>query len=287
MRFIARTARPSAARYRFALGLIAGSLLASCGAAPAVAPLPADLERRLRDSDPLHPGFESVYDQEGDLFEGLLAVDQFVYPHLDVDAARRAFERVCVEVRNILSPRDQRPKPEEWAAAFLKTLERRNFVYSIVPSRSPGEPGTEVVSHTLLRRRGCCGTFSLLCAAFLQRVGVEAWVVCLPDHCLVRVRNDSHWIDIESTDLESPIRSVSTLEPTGGEEMHYGRRLSSTQTLWHYFVDRLWCWVPWRVTDPYALRALQRAKEVLGSTCQAFETQERRRRAWMAGDGGR
>jgi hypothetical protein len=266
-----------------ALGLLAITCLASCAGGPASASLPQGLEARLQDSDPLHPAFERFLDQQPDLFESILAIDSFVYPQIDLPAVRKAFDAICRDALAELEQRSERLEPEALAAVFLKTLDRRHFAYSMVPPRVPGEPDSQVVSYTLLRGRGCCGTFSLLCAAFLQRVGKESWVVCLPDHCFVRVCRGALRADVETTDLDSPLRGLSAPEPSADDGTHCGRGLSPAQVAWHYFVDRLWCWVPWRVTDRYALRALERAKTILGSTCQALEAQEARRRALMGG----
>jgi len=263
--------------------------MVSCAGSSGSIAAPASLEENLRDSDPLHPPFERLFEQDRDVFESLLAIDHFVHPRLDIGAARNAFEDLCGEARGELererTRRRNSPTPEDYAAAFLKSLDRRQFVYDVVPIRFPGDPDSKVVSFTLLHKRGCCGTFSLLCAAFLQRMGVESYLVCLPDHCFIRVRNGLSLVDIESTNFLSPLRGVFDGEPSAPERSsstHYGRCLVAEQALWHYFVDRLWCWVPWRITDRYALEALDRAKAVLGSTCQAFEAQKDRRRELMA-----
>jgi len=270
---------------RATLGLLAVSFIASCAGGFEPARPPEDLQARLLSSDPLHPVFERYLAPNPDMFECLLAIDSFVYPRYDLAVVRTVFEGLCSEARADLEGRQEEKDPEHLASAFLRTLNRREFVYSLVPSRFPGEPDGSVVSYTLLRRRGGCGTFSLLCAAFLGRSGAECRIVCLPDHCLLRVRRGAGWVDIETTDFESPIRNVSSPEPSINDGTHCGRGLSPAQVAWHYFVDRLWCWVPWRMTDGYALQALERAKTILGSTCQALEEQVRRRRTLMTAMG--
>jgi hypothetical protein len=279
--------RPERGRLRLVFGLLAAAFLASCAGAPVPAPPPDGLEARLQGSDPRHPDFERLFDREHDLFQCLLSIDSFVHPQIDLAAARNAFDGICREARAEVERGQERRDPETLAAVFLRTLDRQGFVYSLAPPRFPGEPDGSVVSFTLLRRRGCCATFTLLCAAFLQRMGAESWVVCLPDHCFIRVRRGELRIDLETTDLESPLRGVSGPEPSVDDGTHCGRGLGPAQAAWHYFVDRLWCWVPWRVTDGYALQALERAKTILGSTCQALEAQEARRRVLMTGGRGR
>jgi hypothetical protein len=268
-------------RIAVTLGLVATALLASCAGGAGSAPPPDGLEARLRSSDPLHPAFERFLDREPDLFECILAIDSFVYPEIDPSAVRRVFQGLCDEARSELGRQPEEAGPDALAAIFLKTLDQRHFVYSMVPPRHPGEPDASVVSYTLLRGRGSCGTFSLLCAAFLRKMGIESWIVCLPDHCFVRAGRGALQVDIEATDFESPLRPLAGPGPSAQVGTHCGRSLEPSQIAWHYFVDRLWCWVRWRVTDGYALRALERAKTILGSTCQALEAQEARRRALM------
>ena len=160
---------------------------------------------------------------------------------------------------------------EEAACAFLKTLDRRQFVYDYVPPRVPGQPDSKVVCYSLLRRTGSCGTFSLLCLAYLRSRGLEAWLVCVPDHCFLQYRKANAFRAIECTNFDAPLRPPAA--PAGGSG-HYGVPLDPSQALWHYYVDRLWSWVAWRSTDPFALRAVARGRSVLGSSCRSLDAQE-------------
>src|SRR5689334_23128657 len=96
----------------FALALLATASLASCAAGPGSAPPPEGLEARLQASDLLHPAFERLLEKDSDLFECLLAIDSFVFPDLEQDAVRRAFNRLCGEARAEAERRVERPEPE-------------------------------------------------------------------------------------------------------------------------------------------------------------------------------
>jgi hypothetical protein len=259
------------------------ALVGSCAAPPAADPLPLELGRRLQNADPAHPAFEQILTERQDLFEAILQIDQLVYPDLDVPTARRTYESLCRETDRDL--KNGIPEIDQAASAFLKTLDRRQFVYDLVPPRKPGQSDSGVVSHALLRRTGSCGSFSLLCMAYLQARGLEASLVCVPEHCFLAFRKGDGLGKIECTDFEMPIRPLSAdPEPSRSREGsgHCGRPLDASQALWHYYVDRLWSWVPWRSTDPFALLAIARGRSVLGSSCLSIDAQETARRSSSA-----
>ena len=227
---------------------------------------------------------------EGGMIEGLLAIDQWVFPGLEIAPARAAFAELCteadLELRRKAQGEQGEPRAEEVGSAFLRVLARRRFQYEDAPTCRGGRPDSKVVSYTLLEKRGCCGTFSLLCMAFLERKGVRADLVCLPDHCMLRVHKGGDTYDIEATDFQSPVRQNPELRSVAEMALgtHYGESLGPSPALWHYFADRLWHWLPWRATDRFTLQVLERAKEVIGSTCQSLESQEARRYALIAKD---
>jgi regulator of sirC expression with transglutaminase-like and TPR domain len=275
---------------QFLLGALLASLTA-CGVIQADVRPPSGLEERILRSDPLHPDFEEAFEKGEKLFECLLAVDRFICPELDGARVRAAFESLVaqtnLDLKKLLRGRNRTATPEEASSAFLRTLGSRGFVYGSASS-SPGVPDSKMVSGALLRRTGCCGTFSLLLMAYLDRMNLSSSIVCLPDHCFVRVHQGDHSRDIESTDFESPLRQdyVKSDELAGkAEGGHYGRSLDFEKTLWHYYVDRLWVWNAWRCTDEFALRALARARVVLGSSCQSIEFQEALRYSQIARGG--
>jgi hypothetical protein len=258
-------------------------LAASCaGPGPAPArPLPDGVGLLLRTADPVHPAFERVLAERRDLFEAILQIDHLVYPDLDVASAREIFDGLRRETDGELERTgDAAPGVATAAAAFLRTLDRRQFVYDVVPPRRPGQPDSKVVCESLLRGTGCCGTFSLLCLAYLRTRGLEARLVCVPDHCYLLDPTGPGTGVIECTDFESPLRPPRAVPP--GLSGHYGRPLDSTQALWHYYVDRLWSWVEWRSTDPFALLAVARGRSILGSSCQSLDAQEAARRTLAA-----
>lgn len=250
------------------LALILG---ASC-AAPAPSPsLPRDLGDSLRSEDPVHPSFERTLTESRDFFEAILAIDRLVYPGLDVDRAREVFNGLRRETDDQLRKGPPVPGVEEAACAFLKTLDRRQFVYDYVPPRVPGQPDSKVVCNSLLRGTGTCGTFSLLCLAYLRSRDLDARLVCVPDHCFLQYRKANGFGAIECTDFDAPLRPPAA--PAGGTG-HYGVPLDPSQSLWHYYVDRLWSWVAWQSTDPFALRAVARGRSILGSSCRSLDAQE-------------
>ncbi len=252
-------------------------LAVSCAAPAPARPLPEQVERLLLTADPVHPAFERVLAESRDFFEAILQIDHLVYPDLDVTSARALFDRLRRETdRELERTGAATPGVSEAASAFLRTLDRRQFVYDVVPPRRPGQADSKVVCESLLRGTGCCGTFSLLCLAYLRTRGLEARLVCVPDHCYLQDPTDSGTGVIECTDFESPLRPPRAVPP--GLSGHYGRPLDPTQALWHYYVDRLWSWVEWRSTDPFALRAVARGRSILGSSCQSLDAQEAARR---------
>jgi hypothetical protein len=267
------------------LVVVSLALVASCAVSAPARPLPEEVGARLRSADPVHPAFEQVLADGRDLFEAILQIDHLVYPELDVDSAREIYGRLRrqtdLELERVSPPA---PTVEQAATAFLKTLDRRGFVYDIVPPRRPGQADSKVVCESLLRGTGCCGTFSLLCLAYLRSRGLESQLVCIPDHCYLQCRTTAGVRVIECTDLESPLRPPRALPP--GLPGHCGHPLDPTQALWHYYVDRLWSWVDWRPTDPFALRAVARGRSILGSSCQSLDAQEAARRSLSGGRSG-
>jgi len=252
-------------------------LLAASCAAPGPA-APRDVGLLLRTADPVHPEFERALAEGRGLFEAILQIDRLVYPDLDVAAARDVFDRLRRETDLELERAGTAtPGLGEAAAAFLRTLDRRRFVYDVVPPRRPGQADSKVVCQSLLRGTGSCGTFSLLCLAYLRTRGLEARLVCVPDHCYLQDPAGSGAGVIECTDFESPLRPPRALP--SGLSGHYGRPLDPAQALWHYYVDRLWSWVERRSTDPFALRAMARGRSILGSSCRSLDAQEAARRA--------
>jgi hypothetical protein len=261
------------------VAVLALGLLASCALAPSAGPLPERLDRRLRTADPIHPAFEQALEDHRGFFEALLQVDQLIYPDLDVPAAREAFARLCRGTDCDLG--EGGADTARAAVAFLKTLDRNEFVYDSVPPRFPGGPDCGVVSYALLRRTGNCGSFSLLCLAYLESRGLEARLVCVPDHCYLRFGQGADAEEIECTDFDRPIRPL--VAAPAGREGHCGRPLGESQTLWHYYVDRLWSWVPWRSTDSFARRAIERGRSILGSSCGSLDAQEAARASASGG----
>jgi hypothetical protein len=264
------------------LGAVPLLCLLGCALEPVEPRRPAGLEERMVRADPLHPEFERHLREGNGLFDCLLSIDSFLRPDLDAIRVRASFESLSIQsnlrLAKMFRGRRQGATAEEAACAFLQTLDERGIVYGT----SPGTPGADskLVSSTLLHHRGCCSTFSLLLMAYLDRIGAPSSIVCLPDHCFVRILHSERSSDVESTDFESPLREnyLDSAElagsPRGG---HYGRSLTVEETLWHYYVDRLWTWTRWRDTDEFCLRALERARAVLGSSCQSIEAQEARR----------
>jgi hypothetical protein len=240
----------------------------------------AGLEERMLRADPLHPDFLTRLEAGEGLFECLLSIDRFLCPDLDPSRVRSAFDSISAQADLALARLHGGPSPfataEEAARAFLRTLDARGFVYGTSPGSSDaGDP--KMISGALVDRRGCCASFSLLLMAYLDRIGMRSSIVCLPDHCFVRVEQGNRSLDVEATDFESPLRKdyVNSLEFAGSDRSgHYGRSLDPEQTLWHYYVDRLWTWSRWRCTDEFSLQALARARAILGSSCQSIEAQE-------------
>jgi hypothetical protein len=272
-------------RLRAGLAVLALALQASCIAAPPPRPLPPELGDRLRSADPVHPSFEETLTERRNFFEAVLQIDHFVYPSLDVASARAVFDGLRQETDRTLDRGAAAPGVEEAAAAFLKTLDRRQFVYDYVPPRVPGQPDSKVVCHSLLRGTGSCGSFSLLCLAYLRTRGLEAQLVCVPDHCFLQYRKGGGTGAIECTNFEAPFRAPPA--PPAERSGHYGVPLDPDQALWHYYVDRLWSWVAWRSTDQFALQAVARGRSVLGSSCQSLDAQEAARRSlsgWQSED---
>jgi len=244
---------------------------------------PAELEELLVRADPLHPDFEARLQAGKGLFECLLSIDLFLRPDIDARHVRAVFDSLSAQttqaIADTLGKRKRSATAEEAACAFLRTLDVRGFVFGTAPdSRGAADP--KLVSGALLHRRGCCASFSLLLMAYLDRIGTPSSIVCLPDHCFVRIPLADRSCDVEATDFESPLREnyVNSPELAGTDRGgHYGRSLDREETLWHYYVDRLWTWSRWRCTDEFALRALGKARGILGSSCQSIDAQEAHR----------
>jgi len=263
----------------------------SCTASGGSPRLREEIESRALHSDPSQPAFERYLTGEGGLMDGLLAVDQWVFPGLDIVPAKAAFAELCLETDRELCRRlgsgEREPRDGDAASAFLATLARRKFQYEDALTSRGGRPDSKVIAYTLLEKRGCCGTFTLLCMAYLDQKGIRSSLVCLPDHCVVRLGEGSSALDVEATDFRTPLRRASGdpgLERPFPSGTHYGAPLDPARALWHYYSDRLWGWIPWRSTDAYALRSLRRAREAIGSTCQSIEAHEARRYFLMAKD---